>query len=195
MLQMLYELQQMLGEISGLPAVSLQPAAGAQGELTALLVAAAYFRDRGETRTRVLIPGERPRHQSRECRPGRLRVRAAQGEQNRTGRSRRAEDAARREDGRVHDHQPEYSGPLRDPDHADRQDVARRRRPGLYRRRQHERHPGHHAAGRLRRRHDALQRPQDIHRAARSRRSGCRADRRPRLPGPVSSWTGRLGLG
>ena len=46
----------MLGEISGLPAVTLQPAAGAQGELTALLVAAAYFRDRGETRTRVLFP-------------------------------------------------------------------------------------------------------------------------------------------
>jgi glycine dehydrogenase subunit 2 len=56
MLQMLYELQHMLGAISGLPAVSLQPAAGAQGELTALLVAAAYFRDRGERRTRVLFP-------------------------------------------------------------------------------------------------------------------------------------------
>ena len=40
----------------GLPAVSLQPAAGAQGELTALLVAAAYFRDRGEKRTKVLAP-------------------------------------------------------------------------------------------------------------------------------------------
>src|SRR6185295_11561353 len=36
--------------------VSLQPAAGAQGELTALLVAAAYYRDRGEKRSRVLIP-------------------------------------------------------------------------------------------------------------------------------------------
>ena len=35
-----------LPEISGLPACSLQPAAGAHGELTALLVAAAYFRDR-----------------------------------------------------------------------------------------------------------------------------------------------------
>ena len=39
-----------------MPAVSLQPAAGAQGELTALLVAAAYFRDRGEQRTKVLAP-------------------------------------------------------------------------------------------------------------------------------------------
>jgi glycine dehydrogenase subunit 2 len=56
LLQLLYELQQYLMEISGLHAVSLQPAAGAQGELTALFVAAAYFRDRGEERTRVLIP-------------------------------------------------------------------------------------------------------------------------------------------
>lgn len=56
MLKMLYIMQQMLGEIAGLPAVSLQPAAGAQGELTALLVAAAYFKDKGSNRTRVLIP-------------------------------------------------------------------------------------------------------------------------------------------
>lgn len=56
MLQLLYELQNDLAEIAGLDAVSLQPAAGAQGELTALLVAAAYFRDRGERRTKVLIP-------------------------------------------------------------------------------------------------------------------------------------------
>ena len=56
MLAILYEMQAMLAEIAGLGAVSLQPAAGAQGELTALLVAAAYFRDKGERRTKVLIP-------------------------------------------------------------------------------------------------------------------------------------------
>ena len=57
MLELLYEMQQFLAEISGLPAVSLQPAAGAQGELTALFVAAAYFRDKGEThRRKVLVP-------------------------------------------------------------------------------------------------------------------------------------------
>ncbi len=56
MLAILWEMQEMLAEIAGLDAVSLQPAAGAQGELTALLVAAAYFKDRGEQRTRVLIP-------------------------------------------------------------------------------------------------------------------------------------------
>ena len=56
MLAMLFDLQQMLGEIAGLPAVSLQPAAGAHGEMTALLTAAAYFQDRGEKRTKVLFP-------------------------------------------------------------------------------------------------------------------------------------------
>ena len=56
MLELLHEMQEMLAEISGLPAVSLQPAAGAQGELAALLIAAAYFRDRGEQRTKVIFP-------------------------------------------------------------------------------------------------------------------------------------------
>lgn len=56
LLEMLYELQGMFAEISGLPAVSLQPAAGAHGELAALMVAAAHFRQRGEKRTKVLAP-------------------------------------------------------------------------------------------------------------------------------------------
>jgi glycine dehydrogenase subunit 2 len=57
MLEILWDMQNILAEIAGLDAVSLQPAAGAQGELTALLAAHAYFRDRGEEgRTRVLIP-------------------------------------------------------------------------------------------------------------------------------------------
>src|SRR5271165_4771664 len=56
LLAILYSLQDYLAEIAGLDAISLQPAAGAHGELTALLVAAAYFRDRGEKRTQVLVP-------------------------------------------------------------------------------------------------------------------------------------------
>src|SRR6266480_6803618 len=56
MLALLWSMQNILAEIAGLDAVSLQPAAGAQGELTALLVAAAHFRARGSKRTRVLIP-------------------------------------------------------------------------------------------------------------------------------------------
>lgn len=55
-LELVWSCQRMLAEIAGLPAVSLQPAAGAHGELTALLVAAAYFRDLGQRRETVLIP-------------------------------------------------------------------------------------------------------------------------------------------
>ena len=56
MLRLLHDMQEMLAEIAGLPAVSLQPAAGAQGELAALLVASAWFRSRQESRTRVIFP-------------------------------------------------------------------------------------------------------------------------------------------
>jgi glycine dehydrogenase subunit 2 len=56
MLELLWQMQNILAEIGGLDSVALQPAAGAHGELTALLVASAYFRDRGEPRSRVLIP-------------------------------------------------------------------------------------------------------------------------------------------
>jgi glycine dehydrogenase subunit 2 len=57
MLELLHGMQEYLAEISGLPAVSLQPAAGAQGELAALFVAAKYFQQKGEThRRKVLVP-------------------------------------------------------------------------------------------------------------------------------------------
>ncbi|MGI8476807.1 MAG: aminomethyl-transferring glycine dehydrogenase subunit GcvPB, partial [Thermomicrobiales bacterium] len=56
-LELMYDLQDMLAEISGFPNVALQPAAGAHGELTGVLVARAYHLDRGDTRrTKVLVP-------------------------------------------------------------------------------------------------------------------------------------------
>lgn len=55
-LQILYEMQSLLAEISGMNAVSLQPAAGAQGEFTGLRMAQAYFKDKGENRRQVLLP-------------------------------------------------------------------------------------------------------------------------------------------
>ena len=56
-LAMLYHLQYILGEIAGLPNVTLQPSAGAHGELTGLLVIMGYHRGRGDLkRTRVLVP-------------------------------------------------------------------------------------------------------------------------------------------
>ncbi len=56
-LQVMYDLEYWLKEITGCHALTLQPAAGAQGELTALLMARKYFEDRGETkRVNVLVP-------------------------------------------------------------------------------------------------------------------------------------------
>jgi len=55
-LQLMYELQEYLGAITGLPAVSVQPAAGAHGELTGMLIFAAYHKSRGSKRTKIIIP-------------------------------------------------------------------------------------------------------------------------------------------
>jgi glycine dehydrogenase subunit 2 len=53
-----WRLQEILAEVTGLHAVSLQPAAGSQGELTGLMLVRAYFEDRGESelRRKVVIP-------------------------------------------------------------------------------------------------------------------------------------------
>jgi glycine dehydrogenase subunit 2 len=56
-LAVMYHLQEFLADISGLPGVSLQPAAGAHGEFTGILIIRAYHRSRGDHRRRkVLIP-------------------------------------------------------------------------------------------------------------------------------------------
>jgi glycine dehydrogenase subunit 2 len=55
-LELMYLLQQSLGEICGLPHVSLQPSAGSQGELAGLLLTRAYHADRGRNPGKVLTP-------------------------------------------------------------------------------------------------------------------------------------------
>jgi glycine dehydrogenase subunit 2 len=55
-LELMWRLQYALGEISGMPHVSLQPSAGSHGELAGVLLTRAYHEDRGEHRTKVLTP-------------------------------------------------------------------------------------------------------------------------------------------
>jgi glycine dehydrogenase subunit 2 len=55
-LELMWNLQGALAEISGLPHVSLQPSAGSHGELAGVLLTRAYHEDRGETRHKVLAP-------------------------------------------------------------------------------------------------------------------------------------------
>ena len=57
-LEVLFEIQEMFKAITGLPGVTTQPVAGAQGELVGLKMFQAYHRDRGEAETRnvLIIP-------------------------------------------------------------------------------------------------------------------------------------------
>jgi glycine dehydrogenase subunit 2 len=56
-LELLYELERWLCEISGMTGVTLQPAAGAHGELTGILMVRAYHRWRGDdARTEIVVP-------------------------------------------------------------------------------------------------------------------------------------------
>src|SRR4029450_11773339 len=57
-LELMWRLQEILAEVAGLPAVSLQPAAGSQGELTGLMLMRAYFTERGEIEQRrgIVVP-------------------------------------------------------------------------------------------------------------------------------------------
>jgi glycine dehydrogenase subunit 2 len=55
-LELMWNLQSALSEISGLPHVSLQPSAGSHGELAGVLLTRAYHEDRGESRHKVLTP-------------------------------------------------------------------------------------------------------------------------------------------
>jgi glycine dehydrogenase subunit 2 len=55
-LQLMYELSEYLQEIAGMDAVTLQPAAGAQGEFTGLLLIRAYHTANGNPRQKIIIP-------------------------------------------------------------------------------------------------------------------------------------------
>lgn len=55
-LELLYNLQQDLAALTGMDRVTLQPAAGAHGEWTGLMMIKAYHESRGEVRTKVIVP-------------------------------------------------------------------------------------------------------------------------------------------
>lgn len=55
-LELMYKLQEALKAVTGMDAITLQPAAGAHGELTGMMVIKKYFEVRGDNRKKVLIP-------------------------------------------------------------------------------------------------------------------------------------------
>ena len=55
-MELLHELERMLAEISGMDHISLQPSAGAQGELTGLMLIRAYLAEQGNPRSKIIVP-------------------------------------------------------------------------------------------------------------------------------------------
>jgi glycine dehydrogenase subunit 2 len=55
-LKLIHDLERFLAEITCMDAVSLQPAAGAQGELTGMLIIYAYHKSRNSKRTKIIVP-------------------------------------------------------------------------------------------------------------------------------------------
>ena len=162
-LQLLWELEQALAEISGMRAVTLQPAAGAQGELTGILMIRAYHRARGDAdRDEVLVPdsshGTNPATASMagyktitipSAADGGVDIAAFAGRPGATDR-------------RGHDHEPLDARSVR----GTHRRAARRgpcgRSARVHGRRQPQRDHGPLQARRRRLRCHALQRPQDV---------------------------------
>ncbi len=164
-------------------AVTLQPAAGAHGELTGILMIRAYHRSRGDhERTEVLVPDSSHGTNPATATMAGFRTitipsapdggvdldafRAALGPQT----------AA------IMITNPSTLGPVRAPDRRAARRDARGRRARLHGRRQPQRDPRPLQAGRGRLRRHAHQHPQDVQHAARRRRTGRRAGRGPRRP-------------
>ncbi|HDQ40258.1 MAG TPA: glycine dehydrogenase subunit 2 [Desulfonatronum sp.] len=55
-LEVIYETERLLGEITGMAGFTLHPMAGSHGELTGAMIIAAYHKDKGRTRTKVIVP-------------------------------------------------------------------------------------------------------------------------------------------
>ena len=55
-LELMFKLQEALKTVTGMDAITLQPAAGAHGELTGMMVIKKYFEVKGEKRTKVIVP-------------------------------------------------------------------------------------------------------------------------------------------
>ena len=176
-LELMYELQEALAEVAGLPHVSLQPSAGSHGELAGVLLTRAYHEDRGDHRTKILTPDTAHGTNPATVTMGGYEV-VKVGTDEYGGVDvddlrAKADDRRRLPDA----HEPEHARRVRPQHRGDRQDRPRRRRDAVLRRREPQRRDGPHAAGRHGVRHRALQPAQDVHAAARRRRAGRGADR------------------
>ena len=100
-LEMLWRLERALCEITGMARATLQPPAGACGEMTGLLIMRAYHAERGGGADEGHHPGLRARHEPGERAPRRVPGGAGPVGRARAGRRERAREARRRRGGRA----------------------------------------------------------------------------------------------
>ena len=196
-LELQWHLEGILREVTGLDAISLQPAAGSQGELTGLLVMRAHFeskRRRGDADAHR-HPGHRARNEPGERDDGRLPGHGRPHGRPRQHRPRRPPREGRPEHRRPDAHEPLDARALRRAHRADPRHLPRRGRAHVLRRGEPERRLRHLAARRHGFRHRPHQPAQDVLAAARRRRARRRADRRPRLACRLPAASGRRSRG
>ena len=183
-------LETCLAEISGMDAVTLQPAAGAHGELTGILMIRAYHESKGNPRRRVLVPDS-----AHGTNPASVAISGYVVDKSLRTRSGTVDLEALRKAidddvAAVMITNPNTLGIFESEIAA----ICRSRtlawRAGLHGRRESERDDGHHAAGRFRHRCPPHQPAQDIHDAAWRRRTGRRPRRCEEDPRAVSSLPG-----
>ncbi len=172
-LGLMVELEETLCEITGMAQATLQPAAGAAGELTGLLLMRAYHEAAGERRTRVLIPDSAHGTNPASATLGGFEVTTDPHRCARPRRSRAAQGCARHRRGRDHADEPQHGGSLRRGHRRDRRCGPRGGRPALLRRRQPQRHLGRRSPRRHGLRHHPHEPAQDLRHPSRWRRTRC----------------------
>ena len=139
----MYELEGYLAEITGMDAVTLQPAAGAHGELAGMLLIHAYHNSKGAPAIQDHHPRYGPRHQPGQC----SAVRLPPGPDSVQRRGVLTAEALRasmdEETAGIMVTNPNTLGLFEEEHPGDHRDRPRQRRPGLLRRREHERRHGH----------------------------------------------------
>ncbi len=141
-LELMWNLQQALAEISGLPHVSLQPSAGSHGELAGVLLTRAYHEARGEQRHKVLTPDTSHGTNPATVTMAGLEVVKVATNPARRRRPGRPAREGRRRDGVPDADEPEHARSVRSEHRGDRSDRARGGGDAVLRRREPERGDG-----------------------------------------------------
>ncbi len=131
-------LEDMLAEITGMDAVTLQPAAGAHGEMTGILLIRALLESQGNPRKKILIPDSA--HGTNPATVSDLRLHGSehQEQRSRSGRPGRAREVRRRRCRRPDGHESEHDRRFRGKHHQSCRSTSFQRRFGLHGRGQHE---------------------------------------------------------